>query len=110
MNNNYYHQTLADGQWFELSCVEQMANIGSEVFRAIKRHNKGDRDRFEPAFDRALELFDLTLADKRRRTGWKEIARVREFFCGLFFGDDKYNVTADYLNTYFLQFAIAARK
>ena len=108
--NNYYHQTLADGRWLELSAVEQMANIGSEVYRAIKWHNKGDRYLFEPAFERALELFDLTLVDKRRRTGWKEIARVREFFCSLFFGKPQYNITADYLNDYFLQFAIAARK
>src|SRR3990167_2958509 len=108
MKNNYY-QDLASGRWFELSQVEQMANIGSEVFRAIKWHNKVDQDRFEPAFDRALELFDLTLADKRRRTGWKEVARAREFFCSLFFGGHQYNVTADYLNNYFLQFAIAAR-
>lgn len=108
--NNYYHQELAAGRWLELSQVEQMANIGSEVFRSIKWHEKGDKDRFWSAFERALELFDLTLADGRRRTGWKEIARVREFFCSLFFGGQQYNVTADYLNDYFLQFAIAARR
>lgn len=103
-----YHKQLANGQWFYLSQIDQMANIGSEVYRAIKNQAKG-KEFYEPAFDRALELFDLTLADKRRRTGWKEIARIREFFCSLFFGGNEFGITADYLNKYFFQFALAAR-
>ena len=103
-----YHQQLNNGQWFQLSLVEQMANIGSEVYRAFKNQPKGP-DFYQPAFDRALELFDLTLADIRRRTGWKEIARIREFFCSLFFGGNEFAVTEDYLNKYFFQFALAAR-
>lgn len=106
--NKFYHRDLAAKRWFELSQIEQMANIGSEVFRAIK-WRETDQCRSEKAFDRALELFDLTLADRRRRTGWREIARVREFFCSLFFDKPQYSVTADDLNRYFYRFALAAR-
>ena len=38
----HFHQSLASGRWQQLSFVEQMANIGSEVERALswkeKRH------------------------------------------------------------------------
>lgn len=38
MENNklkYQHQDLANGRWFELNFIEQMANVGSEVERAM---------------------------------------------------------------------------
>jgi hypothetical protein len=33
---NFIHKELAAGRWLEFSFMEQMANIGSEVERAIK--------------------------------------------------------------------------
>jgi hypothetical protein len=65
-----YHKELAAGRWFKFSLPEQMGNIGSEVHRSINWFLKKD-DRFQAAFERALELFDLTLKDRR----WKEIQR-----------------------------------
>jgi len=58
---NYQHKDLADGRWAELSFCEQMANIGSEVERALKWKEKGNLEYGEKAFFRALELFDLTI-------------------------------------------------
>ena len=40
----YQHKNLASGHWHELSLIEQMANIGSEVERAIKWRNKGKEE------------------------------------------------------------------
>ena len=105
----FMHKEMAAGRWREYSLVEQMANIGSEVYRAINRHKKGEREHFINAFDRAIELFDLTLQDPRWNGRKKEIARSREVFCDLFFGGNRYNTDPDSLNRYFMQYAIAAR-
>jgi hypothetical protein len=103
------HATLAGGRWFEFSLFEQLANIGSEVDRAIRAHGGGRAARFELALDRALELFDLTAADPRwRGHRCREILRAREEFCRLFYGDPPPG-SAEGLSRYFLHFAIAAR-
>jgi hypothetical protein len=91
--------------------MEQLGNVGSEVDRAIRARAQGRPDRSERAFDRALELFDLTATDPR----WKlhqrrQILRAREQFCRVFFDETAEPDLADYLSKYFLQFAVAARR
>ena len=86
-----------------------MGNIGSEVHRAIRWHQQNDQARWEKAFDRALELLDLTIADQRWNTGRRELTRSREVFCSLFFPTDQFVVTSDNMEKYFDQFALAAR-
>lgn len=105
------HGGLAAGRWQTLTLAEQLGNIGSEVGRAIRARERDDALRFEGAFDRALELFDLSLAD-RRWTGprLREIARAREVTCDFLVGENDYGSTAESLDRYFLQFAIAARR
>lgn len=105
------HRSLAAGRWSEFSVVEQMANVGSEVERAIRAHGRGDPERFEHAFERALELFDLTVADGR----WggcrlRELARAREEFRALFYGDEGARPSVTRVRSYYLQFAMAARR
>jgi len=109
--NEPVHRTLAEGRWFTFSISEQLANVGSEVSRAIRWHQRGDNDRFENAFDRMLELLDLTIEDPRWRGKGrlKELLRLREVLCDLFYGDNVYNTTFEYLEKYFLYFGIAAR-
>ncbi len=58
------HSQLASGRWHTLSLLEQLANVGIDVARATRWHGK-DQQRCEQAFDRALELLDLTIADDR---------------------------------------------
>ena len=103
----FQHQSLAAGRWFTLSLAEQLGNIGSEVNRAIRAG--GDKNRFDNAVMRGLELFDLTLSDSRWQKRLKEIARARELFCDAALGDMEYQTTLEDLNTYFNQFAFAAR-
>ncbi|MEO7296495.1 MAG: hypothetical protein ABIZ57_10145 [Candidatus Limnocylindria bacterium] len=90
---------------------EQLGNIGSEVGRAIIAREQGNERRFEGAFDRALHLFDLTLADRRwaghRR---REIARARDVACDFLAGDNDYRSTAKSPDDYFRFFALAARR
>lgn len=105
----YLHKNLASGKWQELSLVEQLGNIGSEVSRAFRWQGK-DEKLFQKAVERALELFDLTLEDSRWRGRLREIARAREVFCDTVFGDKEYGSTLEDLNRYFLQFGLAARR
>jgi hypothetical protein len=104
------HETLAGGRWQTLSIVEQLANVGSEVERAIRAHKAGKQVRFEATLGRALELFDLTAADDRwRGPRRREILRAREEFCRLFFDDPPVGSAAG-LSRFFLAFAVAARR
>lgn len=108
MNKTVYHKGLASGKWSELSLMEQLGNIGSEVGRAQHAQGK-DEGRFQNAVGRALELFDLTLADPRWRGRRLEIGRAREVFCDAVLGGSEYHSSLSDLNRYFTQFALAAR-
>ncbi len=105
--NRFQHQSLIHGKWFTLSLAEQLGNIGSEVYRAILSRN--DRERYDNAVIRGLELFDLTLSDSRWRRQFKEIARAREIFCDAAWGTCEYNTSLEDLDKYFLDFALLAR-
>lgn len=104
------HATLAAGRWYEMTLVEQLANIGSEVGRAIRAKSLGNEARLWAALERGLELFDLSLADDRWRGRRREIARAREIVCDFLVGDNVYDSSAESLDRYFLAFAIAARE
>ena len=105
------HPTLASGRWTTLTLAEQLANVGSEVDRAIGAWEAKRSDRFDRALTRALELFDLTARDDRwwgpRR---REVLRAREEFCRLFFDEEYARDAARALSSYFLQFAVLARR
>lgn len=104
------HKDLAAGRWSTFSLVEQMAHIGSEVERTINWKRKGNLSYSQKAFERALELLDLTLADKKLKGRLKEVARVREILVDYFIGNNEYASTEAAWQKYFLQFAYAARK
>ncbi len=104
----YQHAELAGGRWQKLSLAEQLGNIGSEVHRSVLAEGK-NTDRFLRARDRALELFDLTLADRRWRGRLREIARARELFCDASTGGASYGTTLASMQKYFDQFALLAR-
>ena len=104
------HGGLGAGRWLELTLIEQLANIGSDVGRACRARDAGDGARFDAALDRALELFDLTLADRR----WNlpklgEVARAREATVDFLIGDNVYGSSTASMDAYFTSFAAAAR-
>jgi hypothetical protein len=73
-------------QWGRFTLTEQLANVGSEVERAIRAHAAGDVSRFANALSRALTLFDLTATDARwSSSSRREVLRAREECCRLFF-------------------------
>ena len=91
-----------------MSLLEQLANVGSEVGR-MRRWRDRDERLTTGAFERALELLDLTLADPRWRDRLREIARARELLCDAASGGSEYGTTVEDLDRYFLAFAVAAR-
>lgn len=105
------HTSLAAGRWADLSVVEQLANVGSEVERTLRAHTAGRIDRRDHALARALELFDLSASDPRwRGPRRREILRARECFLGILFSEQPDPDGAAFLQKYFLQFALAARR
>ena len=106
---SYQHKELAAGRWNLLSFAEQMANVGSEIERTISWKRKRRSEISGRAFERALELMDLTIADPKNRTRLKELLRVREAVADHFFFDNSYRSTPESWQRYFGSFLIAAR-
>lgn len=104
---NAHHPELAAGRWRGLPLVEQLANVGSEVERALSWAAKGNPDYSTRALDRALELLDLTISDPRHRHRLKELTRVREVLLDYFFGDNLFASTAAGWHGYFHPYGIA---
>ncbi len=91
-------------EWAKRSLFEQLGNIGSEVGRTLKMKRRG-RD-FEPALIRALDLFDATVTGliTTHPHRAKEVLRAKECFLDALYVKDDPSI-----ETYFMQFAIAAR-
>lgn len=103
-----WHTSLAAGRWHTLTLAEQLGNIGSEVGRTLAVNRKDDKKRSQSAFERALELFDLSAADRR----WeyhrlREILRAREEFCRIVSSGKPIDKNFE---RYFTQFGLLARR
>ena len=107
---NYQHKGLAEGRWKSFTFLEQMANIGSEVERALNWRAKNNPAYSQMAFERALELIDLTLENATTFPRLKELARTREALVDYFFGVNEFKSTEHSWRSYFSPFAYAARK
>ncbi|NBV05958.1 MAG: hypothetical protein EBS06_01815 [Proteobacteria bacterium] len=107
---NFQYKELAQGRWFEMSLMEQLGNIGSEVSRAINWKNKSNALNSRKSLERALELIDLTISDKKNISRLREILRTREVLIDFFIDKNSFKSTDLSWQKYFLNFAIAARK
>jgi hypothetical protein len=106
---NYQHRDLAAGRWHQLSLVEQLANVGSEVERTIKWRKKNNQEFSDKAFFRALELLQLTKTDPKNLDRIKEICRANELLIDYFAGDNAYNSSDMAWQKYFHAFTYSAR-
>ncbi len=86
-----------------------MANIGSEVERALNWRAKGNLEYSRKAFERALELLDLTRNTVTGPARLKELARLREAMADYFVGTNQFKSTETSWRSYFGSFAYAAR-
>lgn len=88
-----HHKTLSLERWRELSLAERMANVGSEVCRAISWRPRNE-EIARLALERALELLDLTIrtvTDSPPRL--RELSRTREVLVDSFLFDNRYGST-----------------
>ena len=106
----YQHKDLAAGRWSQLAFLEQLANVGSEVERALNWRAKHHPAFSQRAFERALELIDLTLAGAESLSRLRELARLREAIVDYFAGDNHYASSEASWRRYFLPFAYAVRR
>jgi hypothetical protein len=107
---SYQHSSLADGRWANMTLSEQMANIGSEISRALTWQKKGKETYCQKAVFRALELISLTINSVTIKSHLKELTRLREAINDYFFGNNEF-VSSDVLwQKYFNHFNYAARK
>jgi len=106
---NYQHQQLASGRWAAMPFFEQMSNIGSEVERTIKWKAKGNKEYSRMAFERSLELLELTIADSKNMKRLRELTRLKEILIDHFEFDNDYNSTDKNWSNYFYSFNYASQ-
>jgi hypothetical protein len=102
------HKQLASGRWFELPLIEQLANVGSDVERTIQWKKKGDLEYSQKAFERVLDLLNLTIEDPKNKRRLKEVLRTREALIDHFLSDNSYATTDESWQKYFYEFGYAA--
>lgn len=92
-------------KWTSLSLYEQMGNIGSEVGHTMNALEHGDETSMQAAYLRGLDLIDTTVAAWRSAARRRELLRAREQFVAAV----ESRTVDRALDSYFLQYAIAAR-
>ena len=107
---NYVHSEQTRQDWSNHPITYQMGNIGSEVSRALKWTVKNNQTRADKAIDRALELFDLTIADNvNNHARLTELLKAREEFCDYFFNNNTYHTDPFKMQKYYDGFVIMFR-
>ena len=104
------HGELAGGRWAEMPLAEQMANIGSEVSRALNWQKKEKKGLSIKALNRALELLDMTVPSIKQYSKLKELFRVREALVDFFYGTNQFSSSELLWRKYFDHFAYLTRK
>lgn len=104
------HKDLSSGRWGQMSLCEQMANIGSEISRALSWQKKGKEEFCRKAVSRSLELLDLSLDSAESFPRIKELARLREAVVDYFYGANQFSSSETLWRKYFDHFNYALRK
>lgn len=105
-----FHKELDNGRWDEMPFCAQMANIGSEISRAIRWREKERKDISLNAINRALELIDMTTRSMKKYARLRELSRAREVIVDFFYCDNEYGSSGKSLLKYFDQFNYMARR
>lgn len=107
---SFQHRELAGVRWQQLSLVEQLANVGSEVERALSWRRRNHPENSRMALDRALELLHFTISDPRHQGRRRELTRLREVLLDDFLGGNSFGSTDGAWSRYFGWFATVARQ
>lgn len=96
-------------KWHQYSLYEQLGNILAEISRANNRKKVGEAESEKKALERALELIDLTLIDKKHTCSLKEIKILRDVVADKCAAGNNFDVNFEEIQNYLLPFAILAR-
>lgn len=102
------HATLTPERFVSFPFMEQLANIGSEVIRAVNWRKKGNLEYSKLALYRALELLDFSLTAEISSERRKELARVRSALVDDFIGENTFGSTDGSWNRYFMAYTYRA--
>lgn len=86
---NKYHPNLTLTKWRSIPKSTQILNIASEFSRAKNWLKKKDDQEVKNCLNRALELMDLSVEDKKWRASLKELLRFRELLAEFYIQKDK---------------------
>jgi hypothetical protein len=101
---SFQHHDVAE-HWSQMTVIEQLANIGSEVGRALTWQEKGNHEYQDLAFWRALELLDLTIqCHTDSPATLTELTRLKETLGDYFKGENLYKSSPELWNRYFYYF------
>lgn len=103
------HKGLTLERWSTFSLFIQLANVGTDIARAFQWKKLNNSAYSQQAFDRAMELLDLTILDPKNRGGTgRELGRVREALKDFFLCNNEYGTSEEFWNRYFYDFNYAA--
>ena len=88
-------------RWFGMSVKMQLANVGSEVSRAIRWKNKGEEEKKVRFCDKAIDLLQLTKKDPKNACRHGELDFCIEELQDYFKGDNYYQTTDAMLTRYY---------
>lgn len=95
-----YHKELTPEKWASFPKQVQIMNIGAEISRAQSWQDINKKEKTQECLERAMELLDLTIQDKRWQDQLGDLLRIREAL-GYFYASDSaaiiYKVFLDWL-------------
>ena len=90
-----------DVRWFDMPINLQIANIGSEVHRAIRWKNRGDRQKSENFCNKAIEFWERSKRDPKNQARLNEIDNAIEELRDFFLGQNIYQTSEETLIRYY---------
>lgn len=100
---------LSQERWNTFSIVKQLANVGTDIDRAIQWKKQGNIEYSQKSFEAALELLAMTIIDpKNKGCRRRELARVRELFIDYFMYGNEYATSDAMWRDYFYTYICAA--
>lgn len=103
-----HHKDLTVEKWQKYSLAEQLANVGSEVMRTLQWRGK-DTKQADLAFERSLELFDLTKQAESSLPRRREVSRMKEAWVDFVVGDNHCQTTQELWENESIRYTILAR-
>ena len=91
-------QTLT---WFAMPISMQIANVGSEVHRAIRWKNKGDDQKKISFCKKAIEFLELIKTDPKNKHRKNELDFCIEELTDYFLGENIYHTSDEVLIKYY---------